>query len=62
MPFDGTDFNAGRKQPRPTGDRVFGFLFLFCAICLLVVPISGAALVDIVHYFWLDDTSTAARP
>lgn len=52
MPFDGTDFNAGRKQPRPTGDRVFGFLFLFCAFCLLVVPISGAALVDIVHYFW----------
>lgn len=53
MPFDGTDFHTKPEPPsRAPGDRVFGILFLVVAICLLVMPISAAALVDIVHYIW----------
>lgn len=51
MPFDGADFQATPRPPRRAhGERVFGLLFLVIAICLLVMPISAAALVDIVHY------------
>lgn len=52
MPFDGADFHPEQKPPRRAapGERVFGFLFLLVALCLLVMPISAAALVDIVHY------------
>lgn len=53
MPFDGTDFQSGRKRKRQTpGERAFGIIFLVCAISLLVMPISAAALIDIVHYLW----------
>ena len=52
MPFDGVDF-----QPRPEppsraapGERVVSLLVLALALCLLVMPISMAALVDIVRY------------
>ena len=52
MPFDGVDFQAKREEPRrpPPGEKVFGLIFLLLAICSLVLPISMAALVDIVRY------------
>lgn len=51
MPFDAMDFRATPNPPRRTrGERVFGVLFLVIAICLLVMPVSAAALIDIVHY------------
>ncbi len=55
MPFDGVDFRPEPKPPAPAtppGSNVFGYLFLLVAFCLLAMPISAAALVDIVHYLW----------
>ena len=52
MPFDGVDFPARREPPAPPprGEKLFGLLFLLLAICSLVLPISMAALVDLVRY------------
>ncbi len=54
MPFDGVDFRPEQKPPGPAtpSGNVFGYLFLLVAFCLLIMPISAAALVDIVHYIW----------
>ena len=53
MPFDGTSFPARREQPRRAapGDNAVSLLIIIIAFGLLVMPISLAALVDIVHYF-----------
>lgn len=53
MPFDGVDFPPRREPPSRAPsreERVFLFLFVVVSVCLLVMPISAAALVDIVHY------------
>ncbi|MCQ8241776.1 hypothetical protein [Rhizosaccharibacter radicis] len=52
MPFDGTDFQLERRRDRPRtgGDAVFCALFLVIALCLMLMPISAAGLVDIVRY------------
>ncbi len=51
MPFDGADWEVPRPRPeRAPGERAFSLLLLFLGFCLLIMPISGAALVDIVNY------------
>ncbi len=52
MPFDGVDFQARPERPNRSnpGERVVSLLVLALAFCLLVMPISMAALVDIVRY------------
>ncbi len=52
MPFDGLDFPPKPRQPdrAPPGERVFTLMFLVLAICSLVMPISMAALVDIIQF------------
>ncbi len=51
MPFDGADWEVPRPRPeRAPSERAFSLLLLFLGFCLLIMPISGAALVDIVNY------------
>ena len=52
MPFDGTNF---KPEPEPTAprsaeERIFLILLIVIALTLLIMPISLAALGDIVHY------------
>jgi hypothetical protein len=51
VPFDGTHFPDRPRQPRRAtrDDDVVTFIIVALAICLLVTPISLAALVDIVR-------------
>ena len=52
MPFDGVDFDADRRKPEreTSGEKVFRLLFVVIAVCLLLMPVSAAGLIDIVHY------------
>lgn len=52
MPFDGTNFKPEPEPPQhpSTEERIFLILFVVVALTLLVMPISLAALDDIVHY------------
>ncbi len=52
MPFDGTNFKPEPEQPaRPSAEeRIFMILFVVIAITLLVMPISLAAVGDLVRY------------
>ena len=51
MPFDGANWEVPRQRPkRAPSERAFSLLLLFLGFCLLIMPISGAALVDIVNY------------
>ena len=53
MPFDGVDFQVKRNQPdRPApNEKVVAILIVLFAICMLVMPVSMAGLVDLVQYF-----------
>ena len=52
MPFDGAGFQPERNGPgRSTpSDNVVTLIIIAFALALLVMPLSLAALVDIVHY------------
>lgn len=52
LPFDGTNF---KPEPEPTAprsaeERIFLILLVVIALTLLFMPISLAALGDLVHY------------
>jgi hypothetical protein len=55
MPFDGAGFperdDPPRRRGRAPSDNVVTAIVVAVAVCLLVTPISMAALVDIVRYF-----------
>ncbi len=54
MPFDGTGFPERDDPPRRRGhapsDNMVTAIIVAVAVCLLVTPISMAALVDIVRF------------
>lgn len=52
MPFDGTNFQPEGEKPHraSTEERVFGVIFVVVVLALLLMPISMASLVDIVHF------------
>jgi hypothetical protein len=52
MPFDGIDFLAKRDKPaRPSRtENLFTVLLLVLGLALLVLPVSAAAMIDIVGY------------
>ncbi len=52
MPFDGTNYKPEPEQPaRPSAEeRIFLILMIVIALTLLFMPISLAALGDLVHY------------
>lgn len=52
MPFDGTSFphRPERHPPQPPSDNAVSVLIIVFALGLLVMPISMAALIDIVRY------------
>jgi hypothetical protein len=53
MPFDGAGFQPERPVPRPAApsDNVVTLIIVAFALALLVMPVSVAAIVDIVAYF-----------
>ena len=52
VPFDGTNYKPEPEQPaRPSAEeRIFMILLIVIALTLLFMPISLAALGDLVHY------------
>jgi len=52
MPFDGTGFEPEPQQPRrqAPSSNAATFIILALAFCLLAVPISLSAFVDIARY------------
>ena len=52
MPFDGTGFKPEPEQPRrqPASGGAATFIIVALAFCLLAVPISLSAFVDIMRY------------
>ena len=52
MPFDGVDRPARRRTPKSSAkdDRAITFIIVLLAVVLLVMPISIAALGDIVRF------------
>ena len=52
MPFDGADLDPPRKKPARggAGDNLVTVLIVVLAICMLVMPISVASLMDTVRY------------
>lgn len=52
MPFDGTNFKPEPEQPaRPSAqERIFLILFIVVAITALLMPISLAAIGDLVRF------------
>lgn len=52
MPFDGVGFPPPRPERRPSrpGDNTVSVIIIAIAVTLLVMPISMAALVDVVRY------------
>ncbi len=52
MPFDGTDFEPDRSQPKPPAPRDTGLCIaiFMVAVGLLILPISLDGLIDLIHY------------
>jgi hypothetical protein len=52
LPFDGTDFQPGRRPIKrsTTGDNVVSAMIIANAVMLLATPFSLSGLVDIVEY------------
>ena len=52
MPFDGAGFRPEPEQPRrrPASSTAATFIIVALAFCLLAVPISLSAFVDITRY------------
>jgi len=52
MPFDGVGFPGRPDQPRRSthGDNLISFVIVALAFCLLAMPITLFALIDIARY------------